>query len=108
MTVADIFKDFRIQARDLVTPNRYRDALALVWYNDGLREIYSRRPEAYEDIVYEDDVIVEATATTDAFPFLDYFKAAMIYHLLKKAAEYDADWNKAQVMAQKFVTELRS
>lgn len=106
MTVGTIFNDFKTRARDLVTPARYRDALLLLWYNDGVRDIYNFRPDLLETIVFEDGQPVEATATSDTFPYIDDGKQAMVLYLLYRAADYDADYKKADYMRKQYITEL--
>lgn len=107
MTVGDIINDFRVESRDLITPSRYRTALCLLWYNDAVRAVYSRRPEMYADIVMPMDVVVEATATTDTCILSDYAKRAITLFMLHKAAMYDLDAQKGASYYQLFQNELR-
>ena len=98
MTAFSVVTDFRVQVNDIIEPFKYRDALVLIWFNDGIKEIYAKRPEAYDAIVYDDDSIDELTdisSSGDNFPFGDYFKRAMVLHLLHRAAEHIGDYNKA-------------
>lgn len=107
MTIADILKDFHIQARDVVTPYRYRDALAIEWVNEGLRRIHNARPDSYSEFVFDNDTITTITTTGDTFPLIDAMKRAMVLHLLERAAEYDKDYKTAQFFNTAFDKELK-